>query len=220
MENLPKDVLSLIALDMDIEYVIRLCQTSHAFNNKICKDEYFWLNKLKKDYGISAYISKAKKEYLIIKNLLKTEPNVILESGIRSENIKLVEAAIEAGADINRKIGLFYPITLSIVSPRNDIFVYLMNKTDFTEDGMITEILNDIFTYISELFSRDHKCRIFLNLFGILLPNVHKYMLYPKWKHFWRVILGKLEQIHDLEKYCISDEFYKKWIDFYRKLAE
>lgn len=49
MESLPKDVLALIALDMDIEYVIRLCQSSPVFNNKICKNDYFWQNKLHSD---------------------------------------------------------------------------------------------------------------------------------------------------------------------------
>lgn len=218
MDKLPKDVLALIALDMDIEYVIRLCQTSSTFNEKICKNNYFWLNKLQKDYNITIDINEAKNEYLTIKQLLKTDPTTILESGINSENIKLVKASVEAGADINRKIGLYYPITLSIVFTNDDIFTYLLSKTD---PSKITIFLNNIFNYNDDVrLNRNHRCRMMLKLYGILLPYAANYLTELKYKIFWRNALAKIEQLHVEDKQCITDEFYKKWIDFYRKQAE
>lgn len=218
MEKLPKDVLSFLALDMDIEYVIRLCQTSSAFNEKICKNSYFWLNKLQKDYNITTDINEAKNEYLTIKHLLKTDPNVVLESGINSENLKLVQGAVEAGADLNRKIRLYYPITLSIVFDKDDIFVYLMRKMDLNN---IKDILQNIFMYNNNItLNKNRQCRLVLKLYEILLPYAVDYFPNPRWKNLWITVLAKIEQLHVEHKDCITDEFYNNWIDFYRKQAE
>jgi len=218
MDTLPKDVLIFLVLDMDIESITRLCRTSSVFNEKICKNNYFWLNKLQKDYNITTDINEAKDEYLTIKHLLKNDPHSILESGINSENLKLVQVAVEAGADINRKIGLYYPITLSIVFTKDDILTYLLSKTD---PSKITIFLNNIFNYNEDIrLNRNHRCRMMIKLYGILLPYAANYLTELKYKNFWRNALAKFEQLHAEDKQCITVEFYRKWIDLYRKQAE
>lgn len=50
LENIPKDVLAQIALELNLEDIVRLCQTNKKFDNIICKSDSFWINKSKKDF--------------------------------------------------------------------------------------------------------------------------------------------------------------------------
>nr|QBK91392.1 MAG: ankyrin repeat protein [Pithovirus LCPAC302] len=55
MENLDKldpNLLFLIALELDNPEIIKLCQTSKRFNQKICENNKFWLQKIRSDYPI------------------------------------------------------------------------------------------------------------------------------------------------------------------------
>ena len=48
--NLNKDLLGLIALELNYPDIIRLCQTNSRFNHIVCKSDTFWRNKAIKDY--------------------------------------------------------------------------------------------------------------------------------------------------------------------------
>ena len=50
MEKLNRDALSIIAMDLSPSEVLSLCQTSKILNEKLCQQDSFWLNKLRKDY--------------------------------------------------------------------------------------------------------------------------------------------------------------------------
>jgi len=218
LSDLPKDVLMLLALEMDIEYIINLCQTSSLFNNKICKNNYFWMNKLFKEFGIQTNIYEAKNEYLSIINILKTEPNRILNSGIITENYKLVKAAIEKGANPNEKLNSYYPVVLSMSNNNNDeISVYLLSKTNFDS---VYFIIKDFYDKFNTTSSRSKKCKIFIKLFTIFLPYASKFMDKIKYRPFWNQAVSKLEEINKTDKDCVTDEIYNKWIPFYRELAQ
>ena len=50
--NLPKDMLYLLALDLDMATLAAYCRSNKRFNNIACDNEVFWINKLKKDFQI------------------------------------------------------------------------------------------------------------------------------------------------------------------------
>ncbi len=50
MESLPKDVLVLLAFDLDYADILKLCSSTKRINRAICDNEYFWRNKLYKTY--------------------------------------------------------------------------------------------------------------------------------------------------------------------------
>jgi hypothetical protein len=59
MEYLPKDVLVLLAMEMSYPEILKFCQTNKNINRAVCKNNYFWRNKLYKDYP-----SLEEKDYL------------------------------------------------------------------------------------------------------------------------------------------------------------
>ena len=50
MENVSKDVLFMIAIDMDYPDILKFCSTSKRINRDICANNNFWRNKLYKKY--------------------------------------------------------------------------------------------------------------------------------------------------------------------------
>lgn len=84
LNNLPKDVLVMMALDLDLAEVISLCRSSSKLNSSLCKNKNFWIRKLQYDFEISYdpsntmipkdyynYIAHIVKKYPDIKNLWK-----------------------------------------------------------------------------------------------------------------------------------------------------
>lgn len=50
MEDLNKDVLLLLAMQMDLPTLNNFCRTSKRINEKVCNNDIFWRNKLEKDF--------------------------------------------------------------------------------------------------------------------------------------------------------------------------
>lgn len=50
MENITRDTLILIALNLDIPELLHLCNINSKFNKLLCKNNTFWMNKLHNDY--------------------------------------------------------------------------------------------------------------------------------------------------------------------------
>lgn len=51
METLSGDVLRKIMLEFDLPDIIPLCKTSKRFNQSVCDNQIFWMNKVKRDYS-------------------------------------------------------------------------------------------------------------------------------------------------------------------------
>lgn len=49
MENLSKDILMLLAMEMDLPSLLNFCESSKKINDKVCKQNIFWKNKLEKE---------------------------------------------------------------------------------------------------------------------------------------------------------------------------
>ena len=50
MENVSKDILFMIAIDMDYPDILKFCSTPKRINKYICANNSFWRNKLYKKY--------------------------------------------------------------------------------------------------------------------------------------------------------------------------
>ena len=48
--HLPKDLIRLLALELDKKSLINLCTSSKRFNEILCNDSSFWREKLEKDF--------------------------------------------------------------------------------------------------------------------------------------------------------------------------
>lgn len=48
---IPHEIISDLALSLDINNIINLCKTSKRFNDVICNNNLFWKNKVEHDYG-------------------------------------------------------------------------------------------------------------------------------------------------------------------------
>ncbi len=62
MEKLSRDTLILLALEMDMGEILNMCQTNKRINEKICKNDMFWLNKIRKERPnfLSSMVDKLK----------------------------------------------------------------------------------------------------------------------------------------------------------------
>jgi hypothetical protein len=52
MENLPKDILFQLSLELDLPNLLNLCKTNRLLNEKVCNNENIWLSKLNKDFPL------------------------------------------------------------------------------------------------------------------------------------------------------------------------
>ena len=50
MEQLPKDVWVLMALDLDLQALLNLCRTNKQFNDRICNSQQFWSQRISREY--------------------------------------------------------------------------------------------------------------------------------------------------------------------------
>ena len=53
MEKLPKDVLVMLAIDLDYADILKLCTSSSRINRMVCQNDYFWRSKLYKTYPLA-----------------------------------------------------------------------------------------------------------------------------------------------------------------------
>jgi hypothetical protein len=216
---LTKDVMILTALELNLPDLIALCRTSQKVNEIICKNDTFWFNKVKVDFGLELESLKGSREYYLeMDNRLKTEPNRAYEIGINNEALPLIKLALEKGADPNYKSPMdqYTPLIRSIYNDK--IFNYLIDKTITSKKTSIlnvndfTEFFND---FIRGPITKENKCKLIIKLFDKITPEASKYIFQ---KNYWKGNLIKLEEVN---KECSGfKDTYNKWIDFYRDLAK
>ena len=68
----PKDVLMLIALELDLPDLLNYCVSNPALNKAACENEFFWLRKLERDfpkYPVSLKRNSHKETYQLLHSL-------------------------------------------------------------------------------------------------------------------------------------------------------
>ena len=58
MDTLPKDVIMLMVVDFDLSDLLNLCLSNKYYNNILCKNKTFWMNKILHDYGKFGHVPK------------------------------------------------------------------------------------------------------------------------------------------------------------------
>ena len=87
MENLSKDILILLAMEMDLPSLLNFCESSKKINDKVCKQNIFWKNKLEKErpglislLSVKLYDNIYDFDYKFIYNeLYKTQDNLSIK---------------------------------------------------------------------------------------------------------------------------------------------
>lgn len=84
MEGLNKDLIIFLALDLDLITLIKLCATNKKFNNLICNNNIFWMNRLHQDYPNTlnkfSKDSNFKKIYISLKNKVVKYYTYVIEN--------------------------------------------------------------------------------------------------------------------------------------------
>jgi hypothetical protein len=111
IQQLPKDVLLLMALDFDANTITNLCSTSHKFNNIICKNTDFWKRKFLKEYP-NLDISNVK-QYTKLYSYLKSRA---LHESLQKHTRKAKPGDIfigETGTNILGKDNIYHTIVIN-----------------------------------------------------------------------------------------------------------
>ena len=104
MEDLPKDVLYLIAMELEGSDVLSFGLTNKRINEKVCNNIHFMRNKLKRDFGFFYYeknISKAHTYYYFLCKNKNKALNYKLILTSKLGYIDLVKYLVGTGANIH-----------------------------------------------------------------------------------------------------------------------
>ena len=114
MENLDKDRLFLIAVELDLPSLLKFCETNKRISNLICKQPYVWIEKLKRDFNADLSnlsreeFYKAEAIYKVLYKLQKNPKNYIsseiLYDAIETGSLDLVQDVYFYFEKINQKI--------------------------------------------------------------------------------------------------------------------
>lgn len=118
METLPIDLINYLAMDMDITDVLNFCKSSKKFNQYICRNKQYWINRLKRDYNVtynpdygdSRVLYFDVKEYFgklgsITGFQRRYKMNDVLNQASHRGNINMMKVAISEGANPNEYEG-------------------------------------------------------------------------------------------------------------------
>lgn len=105
-DKLSNDVIIYMAVTMELPEILSLCSSSKRFNNIICLNDTFWLNRLFKKYNIvkssipNWRSPKSYYEYLT-EQIRYYIPNDLLVFSAMVGDLNLVKIALQKGADVN-----------------------------------------------------------------------------------------------------------------------
>lgn len=77
-----KQSLILIAMELDLPSILNFCQSEKNINRSVCKNKFFWINKMKKDYNFilkNLKDSNDPKQYYKILYNSRNNPGIGLE---------------------------------------------------------------------------------------------------------------------------------------------
>lgn len=162
MENLPTDVIMFMMLDYGVDDILVLCRSNKRFNNILCNNNTFWMNKVYHDYGKLGHVPKKLiKKY---KNLYTKDNETDIDWKKYYENVSKFDR-FEGFDEFNEELEI-------VVSQDNlELFKILLNDTrldlsDSLQHLYIGGVLTDLSVYnCKNLDTRNKKCETFYNKF-------------------------------------------------------
>lgn len=189
-----KDFWVLLSLEMDLPDIINTCLCSRKIHSYVCENKYFWMNKVKKDFGIKEDKENAKSYYFKIYKLLKRfSLGEILDHGLKEQEQDKVLIAIHKNVDI-RPLFKYRRYVLEFL---NSYLKFFPRKED--DEAEITNINPDLVI-------------MFVFLYDKILPEV-RIISEPK---FWGHVYKKLLYYKSLPEVI---DVYKRRGEFYKSLA-
>ena len=185
-----RDFWVLLAMEMDLPEIINTCLTSKKIDLYVCKNDFFWLNKVKKDFGLSITKTKAKSYYFELYNLLKKyTPVEIWNQGIDEKRIDKVLLAIHKNINLTE-----------LFKDRRTFILFIKRILDFYDTVTKTAQQVIIFTF----------------LFDKVFPKAYEMgILQDLGDKFHRILYDKLTFYKDHPE---IRQLYKKWEPFYKDL--
>lgn len=79
LNDLPLEVLLHIALQMDLPELLNFCKSSKEINDKTCRNNLFWIKKLKRDFDLSYLESEAPRKIYLdkVREIIEDYKNLI-----------------------------------------------------------------------------------------------------------------------------------------------
>ena len=142
MNELPKDIIIYLALNMDILDVLSICKASKKFNQNICNNKNYWISKLKKDFDIqwNQIYDDPKKTYFDFDYNKYFIPNMgmIFAKAVENKNLNIMKLAILQGVSLP-----YYRIT-------HDYNEYLLKILPSVKDHLTEEQKINLIQYAVE----------------------------------------------------------------------
>ena len=162
MENINKDILVSIALELNYIDILKFCQLSKRIDKYVCKNNYFWMNKLHLDYP---YLRNYKFDnysgaYKMLKTVRAKKLNNYERIGVINSNF--IEFLLNSNLGLTKKYNisintLLNPIIKQHILNREIamklLFLYLIrnnlgykidNITYFTTDEKLDQYLDTL----------------------------------------------------------------------------
>lgn len=231
-DKLPKDVIVFMALNYDLVAITAFCQTNSRFNQLVCQNNNFWLQKLQKDFGlgqdnINNHRNNAKLTnpltnptprtyYLYIDRMMENEPNILYFLALSMGDLTLVKMALDRGADIQYTqmgINMFdidLPLIIAYKNEYYDIANYLLEQNIIDSRINAIKIIGGHNRLIESLPSEsDKKKRLLKSSFGEVLPRVIVYL--KDEKRLWATIADKLQEFQNDPRIDIDDIYQRRY---------
>ena len=140
-QNVPNDVITKMALGMDLTDITNLCQTSTRFNKIICKNNYFWINKLKRDFNIP-YLSIGKGDPRYYYEFIRKHSNNWKDSmkeAVSKGDLDLIKFVLSKAVNpYQRKQWMNWNIEYAAEKNHKDVLNYfIQNGVENWDDGLI-----------------------------------------------------------------------------------
>lgn len=152
--KLPKDILLKLAMELDLSEILNLCESDKKINDNICENNWFWKEKLQKDFYVNYNNIETKENpktlyFDLDENFNKCYTDVLRNHLIKYGNMKNFKN------EICKLLGPYYKVNINI-------YVNVDEKYDKLHTFGVNEILL--------LYFKDPECRYypFLDAFKII----------------------------------------------------
>nr|QBK91402.1 MAG: F-box domain and ankyrin repeat protein [Pithovirus LCPAC302] len=130
---LPKDIIQSLAMTLELPEILVLCRTSKRFNQLICDNKNFWINRVIQDFNVDIPKGKDikfyKTYYRYISQLFKKEQNEVLIDAVTNGDLDLVKMVLYFGDDIVYST-IDYLIRIAIKNGHLKVLKYLIKYVE------------------------------------------------------------------------------------------
>lgn len=107
--RLPKDVISEIALDLDLPDLLNYCKSYDRVNEATCSNKIFWINKFKKDFNIEYKGNDVRRRYEEFFNYVRQIIDIIYGNMAPAIGLLVDKDTLKKSLyDVLKQFGIYY----------------------------------------------------------------------------------------------------------------